>query len=70
MNDTIDFVISTGGGKASYKAEQPGTDAQIIASARAFLEDFCEMEMNEEIPVALMIYDAAKYTALPASGLF
>lgn len=55
---TIDFVINSNGGKASYKTKGFTVEPNITASAIDFLDEFQEIKINEEMPVALMIYDS------------
>ena len=54
---SIDFNISTGG-RASYTTESVTSVPEVMASTKAFLTDFKEIEINKEIPVALMVYDS------------
>ena len=54
----IDFILNSNGGKASYKTEKIILETEATASVKAFLEEFQEIELNKEIPVALMIYDS------------
>lgn len=53
----IDFNINTMG-RASYQTEKLDVDYEIVSSSKGFLTDFQEIEMNKEIPVAIMIYDS------------
>jgi len=55
---TIDFVINSNGGKASYKTKEFMIESNFTASAIDFLNEFQEIEINKEMPVALMIYDS------------
>ena len=54
----IEFVINSGGGKASYKTKELVLETEATAACKAFLEEFCEIELNQELPVALMVYDS------------
>lgn len=56
-NYSIDFHINAGG-VASYKTDEILLDSEIIASVKSFLQEFQTIEMNTEIPVALMVYDS------------
>lgn len=56
-NYTIDFTINAGG-LASYKTDGILLDNEIMASIKAFLLEFQDIEINTEIPVALMVYDS------------
>ena len=53
----IDFSI-TAGGRASYTTHAITLDTDIMASVKGFLTEFQKIEINKEIPVALMIYDS------------
>lgn len=55
-NYTIDFNINLSGG-ASYKTDEILLDHEISVSAKWFLEEFQEIEIGEEIPIAIMVYD-------------
>lgn len=58
INDdyTIDYIINCAG-LASYKTKGLTVETEIASSANLFLQDFQEIEVNKEIPVALMVYD-------------
>ena len=56
-NYSIDFVINAGG-RASYKTDEILLDSEIMASTKGFLQDFQDIIVNSEIPVALMVYDS------------
>lgn len=55
-NYVIDFNINTTG-IASYKTDSLYTDNKIAVSSHVFLEGYKEIEINKEIPVAIMAYD-------------
>ncbi|MEO4055451.1 hypothetical protein AAFN87_18795 [Solibacillus sp. CAU 1738] len=55
-NYAVDFNINTTG-MASYKTDTLDVDYEILASSIGFLTDFQKIEINKEIPVAIMIYD-------------
>lgn len=56
-NNAINFNINAGG-RASFQTEQIILDTEARISVRQFLEDFQEVKINEEIPVALMVSDS------------
>lgn len=55
----IDFNINLSG-RASFKTNEILLDDEneIVVSSIGFLEEFQEIELNEEIPVAIMVYDS------------
>ena len=55
-NYAIDFNVNTNG-RASFRTDEIILDTEIMASTKSFLREFQEIELNKEIPVALMIYD-------------
>lgn len=57
-NYSIAFNINSGGGgTASYKTDEITLDSSVIASAKGFLREYQSIELNKEIPVAIMVYD-------------
>jgi len=56
-NYAIDFNVN-GGGRASYTTDEIIPDTKIVASTKSFLSEFQEIEINKEIPVALIVYDS------------
>ncbi|AOT71236.1 hypothetical protein [Geosporobacter ferrireducens] len=56
-NYAIDFNINTMG-RASYQTDTLDVDSEIVASSKGFLTDFQRIEINKEIPVAIMTYDS------------
>lgn len=56
-NYAIDFVINAGG-KASYKTDEIILDSEAMAYIKGFLQEFQDITINTEIPVALMVYDS------------
>ncbi len=54
-NYAIDYNINAGG-RASYKTDEIMLDIEVGLSIKCFLQEFQEIEINKEIPVALMIY--------------
>ena len=56
-NYAIDFNINTSG-RASFKTNEIILDAETMASTKGFLQEFQKIEINKEIPVALMVYDS------------
>ncbi|MEL7623004.1 MAG: hypothetical protein AAGU12_05390 [Clostridiales bacterium] len=55
-NYVIEFNINSNG-LASYKTDEILLDSEVIASVKGFLQEFQGIEINREIPVALMIHD-------------
>ncbi len=53
----IDFIINAGG-RASYKTDEILLNSEIVASTKGFLQEFQEISLKTEIPVALMVYDS------------
>jgi hypothetical protein len=56
-NYAIDFNINTRG-RASYQTDTLDVDYEITQSSKGFLNEFQTIELNKEIPVAIMIYDS------------
>ncbi len=56
-NYAIDFIINAGG-RASYKTDEIVLNSETMASIKGFLQEFQEITINTEIPVALMVYDS------------
>ncbi len=56
-NYSIDFVINASG-KASYKTDEILLDSEIMVSTKEFLQEFKEITINSETPVALLVYDS------------
>lgn len=56
-NYAIDFNINSSG-RASYKTDEISLSTEVVTSAKVFLREFQEIEINKEIPVALMVYDS------------
>ena len=56
-NYAIDFNINASG-RASYKSDEIILDTETMVSIRGFLQEFQKIEINKEIPVALMVYDS------------
>lgn len=54
-NHAIDFNINSGG-SASFKTDEIILDTEIMASTKGFLQEFQMIEIDKEIPVALMVY--------------
>ena len=54
---SMDFSI-TCGAMGLYTMEPIASNVQITASTKVFLTYFQEIELNKEIPVALMVYDS------------
>lgn len=56
-NYAIDFIINSGG-KFSYKTDEILLDTEPMASVKSFLKEFQKIEINKEIPIALMVYNS------------
>lgn len=56
-NYAIDFNINASG-RASYRTDEIILDTESMASTKGFLQGFQKVEINKEIPVALMVYDS------------
>lgn len=56
-NYSIDFHINASG-LASYQTDEISLDTEPTASVKGFLQKYQTIEMNKEIPVALMVYDS------------
>jgi hypothetical protein len=56
-NYVIDFNINTMG-RVSYQTDSLDVDYEIVSSSKGFLTDFQRIEINKEIPVAIMLYDS------------
>ena len=54
-NYAIDFNVNVGG-SSSFKTEEIILDTEIMMSMRKFLQDYQMIELDKEIPVALMVY--------------
>ena len=57
-NYSIEFHISHDGSRMSSKSDEIILDTESIASTTGFLENAAEIELNQEIPVAFMVYDS------------
>jgi len=55
-NYAINFNINTIG-RASYQTDELNFDDNIAAFSKFFLRNFQRIEINKEIPIAIMIYD-------------
>ncbi|SHF20402.1 hypothetical protein SAMN02745784_03154 [Tissierella praeacuta DSM 18095] len=58
-NYVVDFNINASG-RASYKTEEIILDLETMSSTKDFLQEFRKIEINKEIPVALMVYDSGR----------
>ena len=61
----IDFRINCAG-QASYETEGTVMKQEPLASTRGFLQEFKTIELNTEIPVAVMVYDSG--TSMQSCG--
>jgi len=58
-NNVIDFNINAGG-LASYKTEPIILDTKTMLNSTVFLKEFQKIEINKEIPVAMMVSDSGE----------
>ena len=56
-NYAIEFNINSAG-RSSFKTNEIILDTETMISTIGFLQEFQEIEMDKEIPVALMVYDS------------
>lgn len=56
-NHAIDFNINMAG-RASFKTDEIILDTETMASMKGFLQEYQDIEIDKEIPVALMVYDS------------
>lgn len=56
-NYVVDFHINCAG-RMSSQSEEIILDSDSMASIKVFLQEFQKVEINTEIPVALMVYDS------------
>lgn len=56
-NYAVDFHIN-GNGVFFWTTDEILIDSEAMVSSVGFLQDFQEIEINKEIPVALMVYDS------------
>lgn len=56
-NHAIDFNINSSG-RASFKTDEIILDTETMASAKGFLQEYQEIEIDKEISVALIVYDS------------
>lgn len=54
----FDFNINATG-RFTFKTEEIIIDNELIASTIVFLQEFQQIEINKEIPIALMVYDSS-----------
>lgn len=58
-NHSIEYHINTTGwGSCFYKTEEIISDEQEVIYARDFLSERKDIELNQEIPIAIMVYDS------------
>jgi hypothetical protein len=55
---SIDLNINTNG-NASYKTDKIELDKKIILSSRIILSQYKEIKLNQQIPVAILVYDSS-----------
>lgn len=56
-NYVVDFNINCGG-RASFTSDEILPDKETMISSTTFMQEFQKIELNEEIPVAIMVYDS------------
>lgn len=56
-NYAVDFNVDCGG-LYSYKIEKPNIDTENMIFTKAFLTNIKDIEINKEIPIAIMVYDS------------
>ncbi|WP_069999947.1 hypothetical protein [Cellulosilyticum sp. I15G10I2] len=56
-NYTIDFHINCSG-RGSYTTNDIDVASEYMVSSKTFLREFQDIEINKEIPVAIMVYDS------------
>lgn len=56
-NYSIDFNINCAG-RGSFSTEEIELDEEVLGSTRGFLKEFQPIELNKEIPLAVMVYDS------------
>lgn len=56
-NHAIGFNINTSG-RASFKTDEIILDTETMAFAKGFLQEYQEIQIDKEIPVAFMVYDS------------
>ena len=45
-------------GKGAYKTNEVLLDTERLISTKVFLQEFQKIELNQKIPVALLVYDS------------
>lgn len=56
-NYSIDFHINCMG-QGSFSSEEIALDEEPVGSTQGYLEEFQEIGLNQEIPVAVLVYDS------------
>ena len=56
-NYALDLHVNCDG-RSSFKTNPIDLNSEFMASAKVFLTEFQKIEINKEIPVALMVYDS------------
>lgn len=56
-NYQIDFHINCTG-QMSFSSDEIIPEQKIVASTKGYLEEFQSIELNTEIPIAVMVYDS------------
>lgn len=58
QGDALACHISSNHGGGSYFSTEEVPDVGVMASVKGFLQEFKEIELEKEIPVAIMVYDS------------
>lgn len=56
----IDMNISCAG-RVSFTSDPVALQQEVVGSMKGFLQEPCSIELNEEIPVAVMVYDSGNH---------
>ncbi len=56
-NYSIDFNINCAG-RGSFSSEEIELEQELLSSTKGFLTEFQTIRLNEEIPLAVMVYDS------------
>ena len=58
-NYAINFIVNiNNAGKGAYKTNEVLLDTERLISTKVFLQEFQKIELNQKIPVALLVYDS------------
>lgn len=59
-NYAMELNINSGGARATYNIDEIMLETETLASTKDFLQEFQKIEINKEIPVAIMVYDSGR----------